>query len=109
MSTIVMARSSYDRKRASTNPKPKRQSRLWSVDISQSRLGFTKLGNQVAVNSVLISDVARLATKPPSHDAAQRQALWTIVSWCLTGYMLLNTLLPTTGNQGFGLLWQVVW
>src|SRR6266478_596320 len=43
---------------------------------------------------MLVSERGSLATKTPSHEAAQRKTLWTFVSWCLSGEILLNTLLP---------------
>src|SRR5207247_5203573 len=56
-------------------------------------------------NSVLMSERAGLATKTLSHEAAQRKTLWSFVSWCLSGEILLNTLLPhfsePCSRQGF--------
>src|SRR6266481_6883273 len=44
-------------------------------------------------NSMLMSELAGLATKTLSHEAAQRKPLWGFVPWCLSGEILLNTLL----------------
>ena len=49
---------------------------------------------------MLMSERAGLATKTLSHEAAQRKTLWSFVSWCLSGEILLNTLLPTTLLRG---------
>ena len=47
-----------------------------------------------AVIVVLKSELAGSATKTPSREAPQRKTLWSFVSWCLSGEILLNTLLP---------------
>src|SRR6266550_5602302 len=41
-----------------------------------------------------MSERAGLATKTLSHEAARRKTLWSFVSWCLSGEILLNTPLP---------------
>ena len=45
-----------------------------------------------------MSERAGLATKTLSHEAAQRKTLWSFLSWCLSGEILLNTLLPHYGR-----------
>ena len=53
-----------------------------------------------------MSDGASVATKARRHEAAQRRALWTFVSRCLSGGTLFNTRshhYPISHTPAFGL------